>query len=196
MLKSMETFKDIPVNAFPSAAAWETWLATHADLATGTWLKIAKKGTDIPSVDRESALDIALCYGWIDGQSYSFDDNYYLQRFLPRRPKSTWSKRNIGKIAELTAAGRMQPAGLAEVEAAKQDGRWALAYDSPKNMTMPSDFADALAKSPKAKEFYETLNKTNTYAFLWRIQTAKKPETRVSRISKYIQMLEDGQTFH
>jgi uncharacterized protein YdeI (YjbR/CyaY-like superfamily) len=192
----MESFKDIPVQSFSDAVTWETWLRKNVGLTTGVWIKIPKKSTGIPTVDHDGALDVALCYGWIDGQSQSIDDTHYLQRFLPRRPRSTWSKRNVAKVAELTAAGRMQPSGQAEIDAAKQDGRWDMAYDSPKNMAMLDDFKAALDASPKALEFYSTLNKTNTYAFLWRIQTAKKPETRAARIQKSIQMLEDGKTYH
>jgi uncharacterized protein YdeI (YjbR/CyaY-like superfamily) len=181
---------------FPDQAAWERWLSEHYGQADGIWLKIAKKASPTPSVNYDGALDVALCYGWIDGQMNTFDEHFYVQKFTPRRPKSMWSKRNIEKIAQLSAAGLMQPPGLAQVEAAKADGRWDQAYDKPSQMSMPDDFKAILEANPKAKAFYETLNKTNTYAILWRIQTAKKPETRAARIQKLIAMLEAGEKLH
>jgi uncharacterized protein YdeI (YjbR/CyaY-like superfamily) len=192
----METFNDLPVIFFETAQQWQDWLAEHHSQPTGVWLKFAKKASGIASLSYDPALDAALCYGWIDGQSKTLDETYYLQKFTPRRPKSTWSKRNIAKVAELTAQGMMQPAGLAAVEAAKQDGRWAQAYDPPSTATIPADFQAALNKHPKAKQFFAGLNKTNSYAILWRIQTAKKPETRQARIEKLIQMLDDGKQLH
>jgi uncharacterized protein YdeI (YjbR/CyaY-like superfamily) len=154
------------------------------------WLKIAKKGSGIASVTYDEALDVALCYGWIDGQKKTFDNDHFLQKFTPRRSKSLWSKRNINKVAELTAANRMQPAGLAEVEAAKQDGRWEAAYDSAKNMTLPADFLKALAESEQAQATFNTLNQTNLYAIAWRLQTARSPETRKRRLETILAMLE------
>jgi len=162
----------------------------------GVWLKFAKKASGISSVNYAQALDVALCYGWIDGQSRSLDDTYYLQKFTPRRPKSIWSKVNIAKVEALIAAGRMRPAGQAAIDAAKADGRWDQAYDSPSNTVAPDDLLAALDGHPKAKEFYATLNKTNTYAIIWRLQTAKKPETRANRLGKIITMLENGEKFH
>jgi uncharacterized protein YdeI (YjbR/CyaY-like superfamily) len=192
----MELPTDFSIEFFASSADWEDWLKEHHEDTSGIWIKFAKKGSGITSLNYAQALDGALCYGWIDGQSKSIDDVYYLQKFTSRRPKSIWSKRNVGKVAELITAGKMQPAGQAAIDAAKADGRWDQAYDSPSNSTVPPDFQEELDRHPKAKAFYETLNKTNTYAFLWRIQTAKKAETRAKRIALSMQMLEDGKTFH
>ena len=190
----MTTSNEIPVLFFKNQNQWHDWLDKHYTLTSGIWLKMAKKASGIPSVTYDEALDEALCYGWIDGQLKSFDSEYYLQKFTPRRPKSMWSKRNIGKIAELTAAGKMRPSGIAEVDAAQKDGRWEQAYDSPSNMKMPDDFQAALDQNSKAKEVFSTLNKTTVYAFLWRIQTAKTPKTRQARIEKFIQMLNEDNT--
>jgi uncharacterized protein YdeI (YjbR/CyaY-like superfamily) len=159
-------------------------------------IMVAKKASGIESLTHDEALDVALCYGWIDGQGRTFDDTYYLQKFTPRRPKSLWSKRNIEKVAALTAAGKMQPAGLAEVEAAKRDGRWDVAYDSPKNMVVPDDFMQALGENEQALAFFNTLNHANKYAIAWRLQTAKKPETRQRRFDALLAMLERGEKLH
>jgi uncharacterized protein YdeI (YjbR/CyaY-like superfamily) len=191
-----ETYKDQPVLFFADVSEWEAWLEKHHDDIPGIWIKFAKKDSGIASLTYADALQLALCFGWIDGQAKSIDDIYYMQKFTKRRSKSIWSKRNIGFVEALTKAGKMRPSGIAEVEAAKADGRWGQAYDSPSNMTMPDDFKVALESNPKAKAFYETLNKTNTYAILWRIQTAKRPETRASRIQKLITMLENGEKIH
>jgi len=184
--------EDYPIIPFATAAEFEEWLVAHHD-QPGVWLQLAKKSSGIPSVTYAEALDIALCYGWIDGLKRSFDEQYFLQKFTPRRPRSLWSKRNIGKIAELTAAGRMQPAGLAEVEMARRDGRWDAAYDSPRDMVMPEDFVRAVATNDKAKATYETLSKTNLYAIAFQLGTAKKPETRQRRFDKLLAMLERGE---
>lgn len=192
----METYADLPILFFEDALAWKTWLDKNYASPTGVWLKFAKKASGIASLNYAGALDEALCYGWIDGQTKSIDDVYYLQKFTPRRTKSIWSKRNIGKVAELIAAGKMQPSGMAQIEAAKADGRWEKAYDSPANSTVPDDFQAELDAHPKAKMFYETLSKTNSYAFLWRIQTAKRAETRAKHIARAIEMLEEGKTYH
>ncbi|HSD55729.1 MAG TPA: YdeI/OmpD-associated family protein [Candidatus Saccharimonadales bacterium] len=191
-----ETYKDASVIFFATQDQWEAWLEQHHADTPGVWLKFAKKGSGIPSLNHDLALQVALCFGWIDGQTKGIDETYYLQKFTKRRPKGTWSKRNIGFVEELIKSGKMRPSGQAEIDAAKADGRWALAYDSPTTMTMPSDFQAELDKHPAAKTFYEALNKTNTYAVLLRIQTAKKPETRAVRIQKIITMLEEGKTFH
>lgn len=196
ILLYMETYKDLPVLFFADQDAWEQWLNAHYGEQQGVWLKFAKKGKGITSTNYAEALDVALCYGWIDGQAQSVDDIYYLQKFTPRRPKSIWSKRNVNKVAELITAGKMKPAGQAAIDAAKADGRWDQAYDSPKDTTVPPDFQAALDANPAAKAFYATLNKTNTFAFLWRIQTAKKPETRVARIQKFVIMLSEGKKLH
>jgi len=192
----MAATKEYPNIPFASALVWEEWLAEHHAAADGVWIMVAKKASGIASVTHDEALDVALCYGWIDGQGKTFDDTYYLQKFTPRRPKSLWSKRNIEKVAALTAAGKMQPAGLAEVEAAKRDGRWDAAYDSPKNMVVPDDFMQALAENRQAQEFFSTLNQANRYAIGWRLQTAKKPETRQRRFDALLAMLERGEKLH
>ena len=142
------------------------------------------------------ALDSALCYGWIDGQKASFDDKYWLQKFTPRSPKSMWSKVNCDKVAALTAAGRMQPAGIRQVELARADGRWDLAYDSQSKITMPADLQLELDKNQEAQDFFNTLNSVNRYAILWRIQIAKKPETRAALIRKYVEMLSNHQKLY
>lgn len=189
-------YADLPVLFFEDAQAWRKWLnENHAD-PTGVWLKFAKKGSGITSLNYAGALDEALCYGWIDGQTKSIDEIYYLQKFTPRRAKSIWSKRNIGKVEELIAAGRMHASGGAAIEAAKADGRWERAYDSSANSVIPPDLQVEFDKHPKAAAFYETLNKTNKYAFLWRIQTAKRAETRAKHITRAIEMLEVGKTYH
>jgi uncharacterized protein YdeI (YjbR/CyaY-like superfamily) len=147
-------------------------------------------------VSYQEALEEALCYGWIDSQKQAYDNDYYLQKFTPRGPKSIWSKNNVAKVESLINMGKMQPAGLAAIEAAKQDGRWNAAYDSPSASKVPEDFQAALDKNPKAKQFFATLNKANVYAFCWRVQTAKKPETRKARIEKFIDMLNRGEKLH
>jgi uncharacterized protein YdeI (YjbR/CyaY-like superfamily) len=148
------------------------------------------------TVTYAEALDEALCYGWIDGQLEKYDEKSWLRKFTPRRPKSVWSKRNIEHVNRLVDAGKMKPAGLKEMEAAKADGRWGRAYDSPSAMQVPQDFLAELSKHKKAQIFFETLNKANTYAIAWRLQTAKKPETREKRMKKFIQMLENGEKLH
>jgi uncharacterized protein YdeI (YjbR/CyaY-like superfamily) len=190
------TTNDLPILPFASVALWEQWLSEHHVRFDGVWLKMAKKASGIASVTHDEALDVALCYGWIDGQRKPADSEFFLQKFTPRRPKSLWSKRNIAKVAELTAARRMQPSGLAEVEAAKQDGRWAAAYDSPKNMVVPEDFLRALRENQQALAFFNTLSKANVHAIAWRLQTAKQPETRQRRFAALLAMLERGERLH
>jgi uncharacterized protein YdeI (YjbR/CyaY-like superfamily) len=188
---------DLPIEHFADAAAWERWLERHAE-SIGIWLKIAKKDAGIPSVTYAEALDVALCHGWIDGQKKGFDGDFFLQRFTPRRARSTWSKINVAKIETLTAAGRMRPAGVREVEAAKADGRWDAAYDGAKSMEVPAELAQALAlaRHRKAKAFFDTLDKTNRYAVCWRVQTAVKPETKRARVEKLVAMLARGEKIH
>ena len=186
---------ELPVMRFEDSAAWQRWLRAHGD-SNGVWLQIAKQGQGVITVTYAEALDVALCHGWIDGQKQTFDAQFYLQRFTPRRPRSVWSKINVGKVEALIAAGRMQPAGLREVEAAKADGRWQAAYDSARTMDVPAELATALAKNSKAKAFFESLNKTNHYAVCWRVQTAKKPETRAARVQKLVDMLARGEKIH
>ena len=187
---------DQPVIPFSSAVVWEQWLEQNHEVANGIWLQFYKKNSGIASVNYAEALDVALCYGWIDGQSKSIDELSYKQHFTPRRPRSIWSKRNIGHIARLTEEGRMKPAGIKQAEAAKADGRWEQAYDSPGNMILPDDFIAELSKNKSASGFYDSLNKTNKYAICWRIQTARKPETREKRMKEILEMLERKEKFH
>ena len=175
---------------------FEAWLAMNHESSTGIWLAIAKKAGTATSVSYLEAVDIALCWGWIDGQKRKLDDDHSLQRFTPRRPRSNWSKTNVNNVARLTKAKRMQPSGLAEVKNAKADGRWEAAYESQAKATVPDDFAAALKNNTKAAAFFDTLNSANRYAFLYRIHTAKKPETRAQRITQFVAMLAEGQTFH
>jgi uncharacterized protein YdeI (YjbR/CyaY-like superfamily) len=187
---------DLPVLPFVSQAHWELWLEQNHQVSKGIWLQMFKKGSGIASVNYPEALDVALCYGWIDGQLKSIDELSYMQRFTPRRPKSIWSKRNIEHIARLTGEGRMKPAGIREAEAAKADGRWEVAYAGQATMTLPADFQNELLRNNKALAFYESLSKTNKYAISWRIQTAKRPETREKRMKEILEMLEREEKFH
>jgi uncharacterized protein YdeI (YjbR/CyaY-like superfamily) len=179
------------------AAAWKAWLAEHHQEQLGVWLLLAKKGTTEPtSLTYAEALQEALCQGWIDGQARRGDDGTYFQRFTPRRARSPWSKRNVGFVADLEASGRMQPAGRAEVERAKADGRWDAAYGGSATIEVPDDLAAALAASAKAAANFELLTKTNRYAILYRVQDAKRPDTRARRIEQFVAMLERGETVH
>jgi uncharacterized protein YdeI (YjbR/CyaY-like superfamily) len=187
---------DLPTLTFASQAEWETWLdAQHAN-ARGVWIKIAKKATGIPSITHAEALESALCYGWIDGQRVGFDDTYFLQKFTPRRPKSGWSRVNREKALELIAAGRIRPAGLHEVERAQADGRWDAAYEPQSAITVPEDLQRELDVNPAAQAFFNTLDSRNRYAILYRLQTAKKAETRAARIQKFVAMLAQGQKIY
>jgi uncharacterized protein YdeI (YjbR/CyaY-like superfamily) len=186
-----DTKQDLPVIPFESQEDWEAWLDEHHETSDGLWLKIAKKDSGVVSVSYSEALDVAISYGWIDSQKASFNDKFWLQRFTPRRPKSKWSKVNREKATELIDGGKMKAAGLKEVELAKQDGRWDEAYDSQRNAAVPDDFQQELDKNPGAQEFFATLDSTNRYAILYRIQDAKKPETRARRIEKYTTMLDE-----
>ena len=181
---------DLPIKLFRTEAAWEAWLAAHGD-APGVWLKIAKKDTGATSVSYSQALDVALCHGWIDGQKGRLDDEYWLQRFTPRKPGSKWSKINTERAAALIASGRMRPAGLGEVERAQGDGRWEQAYESQSRVTVPEDLARALAANQRARAFFATLDSANRYAILYRIGTAKRPETRAKRIDAFVAMLSE-----
>ncbi|HEX8276265.1 MAG TPA: YdeI/OmpD-associated family protein [Longimicrobiaceae bacterium] len=187
---------ELPVLLFEDQAAWAEWLDRNHPDAPGVWLRHAKKDSGISSVSYAEALDVALCYGWIDSQKKSWDESTWIQKWGPRGPRSIWSKVNRDKVDALVAAGRMKPAGLAAVEAARADGRWDAAYDSQSNATVPDDLRAALDASPKAAEFFATLNGANRYAILFRVQTAKKPETRAKRIAGFIQMLERGEKMH
>lgn len=179
----------------PDVEAWRAWLAEHVHEQTGVWLVLAKKGTTTPtSLTYAQALQEALCQGWIDGQAKSIDDATYRQRFTPRRARSLWSKRNVGYVADLIAAGRMQPNGHAEIERAKADGRWDAAYAGPASIEVPDDLAAALAAEPAAKALFDELDAQNRYAVLFRVTTAARPETRARRIEQNVAMLARGET--
>jgi uncharacterized protein YdeI (YjbR/CyaY-like superfamily) len=192
----MSARQEEPVLAFASRDAWEAWLAEHHTTASGLWLKFAKKGSGIDSVSYPEALDVALCYGWIDGQKDKFDDRYFLQRFTPRRPRSKWSKINCDKATRLAAQGEMQTAGRREVERAQADGRWAAAYDGQRAATVPDDLRRELEQNPEAAEFFATLDSANRYAILYRLHEAKKPETRARRLAKFVAMLSERKKIH
>jgi uncharacterized protein YdeI (YjbR/CyaY-like superfamily) len=192
----LSTKSDLPIMPFASREAWEAWLEEQHATSDGLWLKLAKKGSGIETVTFAEALDVALCYGWIDSQADKFDGDYWLQRFTPRKPRSKWSQVNREKVAKLIEAGRMKPAGLREVERAKADGRWDAAYEPPSTATVPDDLRAELEKNVAAREFFETLDRTNRYAILYRIQDAKKPETRARRIAKYVEMLAEGKKLY
>jgi uncharacterized protein YdeI (YjbR/CyaY-like superfamily) len=183
-----------PVLFFATPAALEAWLDEHDEESDGIWLKFAKKGSGIRSVVYAEAVEIALCHGWIDGQAKRLDEEHYLQRFTPRRPRSKWSMINREKAERLIAEGRMRPAGLREIERAREDGRWDDAYDPPATATVPDDFQQALDAEPAAREFFETLGSTKRYSFLYRIADAKRPETRARRIAEYVDLLREGRT--
>ena len=184
-----------PLVAFPDAAAFEAWLEDHASDPTGLWLKIAKKDSGIPTVTYSEAVDVALCFGWIDGQKNAYDGSWFLQRFGPRRPRSVWSKVNTERVAALIAAGRMRPSGMAEVERARADGRWDAAYDRQGAATVPADLQEFLDANPQAAAFWTSLRSADRYAFLYRLQTAKRPETRARRLATYTAMLAAGESF-
>lgn len=188
--------QELPVVPFASREAWEVWLAEHHADSNGLWVKIAKKGSGIDSVTFAEALEVALCYGWIDGQRASFDEEYYLQRFTPRRSRSKWSKVNRDKVTKLIERGEMKPAGLREVERARADGRWEAAYESQSKATVPEDLQEKLDENPESAAFFATLDSTNRYAILYRIQDAKRPETRARRIAKYVTMLGEGKKIY
>jgi len=186
---------DLPIQHFKDQKAWGKWLIANAS-GKGVWLQIAKKDSGIASVNYAQALEVALCHGWIDGQKRGYDERFFLQRFTPRRPRSLWSKINIGHVERLIAAGRMQSGGLREVEAAKADGRWEAAYRSFSDMEVPAELAAALKKNKKAKAFFDQLDRTNRYSFCWRVHTAKKAKTRVARAEKFVEMLTRGEKIH
>lgn len=181
---------------FTTQEEWDAWLALNHASSLGVWLQLAKKASGAPSVSYGEAVEVALCYGWIDGQSKSHDDLSWLQRFSPRGPRSIWSKINREKAGQLIESGRMQPAGLAAVQQAKANGQWEAAYDSPATASVPDDLQAALEHNPEAREFFATLNSRNRYAILHRIQTAKKPETRAKRIAQFVEMLERGELLY
>jgi uncharacterized protein YdeI (YjbR/CyaY-like superfamily) len=188
---------ELPELVVRDAAAWRTWLAKHHANPVGIWLVLAKKGTEKPtSLTYDQALEEALCHGWIDGQAGRRDEATYRQRFTPRRRRSAWSKRNTGIAERLIAEDRMRPAGHAEVERAKADGRWEAAYAGPASMEVPADLAEALATEPKAQAMFESLNSQNRYAVLYRIATAKRADTRARRIEQFVTMLARGETVY
>jgi uncharacterized protein YdeI (YjbR/CyaY-like superfamily) len=178
------------VIAFRDAAEFEAWLDAHVGLRVGVWLKIAKQGSGVPSLTDGEAVDLGLCYGWISGQRKSYDEVYYLQKYVPRRPGSRWSQVNVAKVEELIAAGRMRPSGLAEVEAAKADGRWAIAYAPQRNATVPADLAAALAASPQAAQAFEALGKTQQYAVILKLVTARTATARTAQLRRAMTALE------
>jgi uncharacterized protein YdeI (YjbR/CyaY-like superfamily) len=182
--------------AFKSKEDWQKWLAKNHGEPAGIWLQLAKKASGLASVTYHEALEIALCFGWIDGQKKPLDEKFWLQKFTPRRSRSGWSKVNRAKALLLVEQGFMQPAGLREIERAKADGRWEAAYDSAKTAVVPADLKKALAKSAEAKGFFATLDSANRYAILYRIQTAKKAETRLARIEQYVAMLARQEKLH
>jgi len=184
------------VTLFASKRAWAAWLKKEHRTSEGLWLRLAKKKSKMISVTYAEALEVALCYGWIDGQKRPESEEAWLQRFLPRSNRSIWSKINREKALELIAKGEMKPAGMEAIENAKNNGRWEAAYDSPSTATVPDDLQEALAAHPRALEFFKTLNRANRYAILWRIQTVKKAETRARKIEYLIGMLERGEKIH
>jgi uncharacterized protein YdeI (YjbR/CyaY-like superfamily) len=192
----MNETNPLPTLSFASQREWDAWLDAHHTEAPGLWLKLAKKEAGIPSVTYAEALESALCYGWIDGQKAACDGQHWLQKFTPRRPKSVWSRVNREKAEALIAAGRMRPGGLRQVELARADGRWDAAYDSQRTITVPPDLQQELDRHPEAQAFFKTLNSQNRYAILYRIQSAKRPETRAARIQKFVEMLSRGETIY
>jgi uncharacterized protein YdeI (YjbR/CyaY-like superfamily) len=196
MAASKPQRSELPTLAFATQRAFATWLSKHHASADGLWIKMAKAKSGIESINYQEALELALCWGWIDGQSRRVDDTWFVQKFTPRRARSMWSKINRERVIALIAAGKMKPPGLAEIERAKQDGRWDRAYDSPSRATPPEDLQAALAKNRKAAAFFAKLDSVNRYAILHRVQTAKKPETRARRIAKFVEMLAHHEKLH
>jgi uncharacterized protein YdeI (YjbR/CyaY-like superfamily) len=186
----------LPQLAFPSAAEWEAWLEENHSGSNGLWVRIAKKGTGIETVAYPEVLEVALAFGWIDGRRERLDDEWFLQRFTPRRARSRWSKINRDTAERLIAEGRMRPAGLAEVERARADGRWDAAYEGQRSIGVPEDLARELDARPEAKAFFAGLSSQNRYAILYRLHEAKRPETRARRLEKFVAMLEAGETIH
>jgi uncharacterized protein YdeI (YjbR/CyaY-like superfamily) len=194
--KTMPAKPALPEMPFADAAAWTRFLEREHGKSAGVWMRIAKKGAAESSVQYPEALNVALCFGWIDGQKKSIDEHYWIQKFTPRATRSIWSKINREKVEALIAAGQMREAGQREIDRAKADGRWDAAYDSASKAEIPPDLQAALDASPAAKAFYATLNATNRYAILFRTQTAKKAETRARRIAQFVEMLERGEKIH
>jgi uncharacterized protein YdeI (YjbR/CyaY-like superfamily) len=185
---------DLPVLAFETPDSWREWLASEHDTSAGVWLKIAKKAAPAPTVSYAEALDVALCFGWIDGQKGALDEHYWLQRFTHRKPGSRWSKINTQKVEALTSAGLMHQAGQREVDLAKADGRWETAYHGRRTIEVPDDLRVALAANNAAREFFDTVSSLNRFAILYRITSVKRPETRARKIAEYVQMLAEHRT--
>jgi uncharacterized protein YdeI (YjbR/CyaY-like superfamily) len=182
--------------SFASAAAWERWLEQHHASSDGVWIMIAKKGSGVESVRYPEVLETALCFGWIDGRREALDERRFLQRFTPRRARSRWSRINREKAERLIAEDRMHMAGLGEVERARADGRWEAAYEGQRTITVPEDLRSELDARPQARAFFEGLSGQNRYAILYRLQDAKRPQTRARRLAKFVEMLEAGETIH
>ena len=192
----MELYKDTPILLFKTPKEWEVWLEKQHDKFPAVWIKFAKKNSGAVSITYDEALEVALCFGWIDGLLNKFDEQFYVVRFTPRTNKSIWSKRNVDLVEQLIKDKKMRPSGLAAIEMAKANGSWDAAYDSSKDMQMPEDFLKELAKDKKAEAFFNSLTRANTYAIAWRLQTAKKPETRRKRMENILEMLKKGEKFH
>jgi len=187
---------DYPIQLFADQTAWAAWLQQHHATEPGIWLRLAKAASELQSINHAEALHVALRYGWIDGQAKKLDDDSWLQKFTPRGKRSVWSRRNVDLVERLIAAGEMHPAGMAAVEAAKRDGRWERAYDSPGSATVPPDLQAALDQNPDAQAFFETLSSRNRFAILYRIQTAIRPETRTRRIAEFVRKLKSRETLY
>jgi uncharacterized protein YdeI (YjbR/CyaY-like superfamily) len=185
-----------PIRAFKARQAFSDWLEINHAKSAGIWMRIAKKDSRKKTINYAEALEVALCYGWIDAQKRPENERTWLQRFVPRRPKSVWSRINRDKAMALIESGRMRPAGLAEIDRARADGRWQAAYDSPAQSQVPADFLEELDRNPRAKAFFATINRVNRYAIIWRLQTARTPETRAQRMRTFVEMLEKGETLH
>lgn len=194
--KRIKSPDGLEVHSFKDEHAFETWLESEHTAKAGLWIAIAKKASGVKSIDYPQALDVALCFGWIDGQKRSHDETYFLQRFTPRRARSPWSEINQEKVRVLIESGRMQPAGQAEIDRAKADGRWAAAYKGSRTIEVPPDLQKELDADPKAAAFFATLKSQNRYAILYRIGEAKRPETRARRIAKFMDMLRNGETHY
>ena len=188
--------QDLPIVAFGSQQEWERWLAEHHATSKGVWLKIAKKDAGVETVSYAEALESALCYGWIDGQKRPYDDQFWLQRFTPRSPRSKWSRINRDKALALVEQGRMKPAGQAQIEQARRDGQWDAAYEAQSRAEVPDDLQRALDEHPAAQAFFATLDSRNRYAILYRLQDAKKPETRARRLDQFVAMLDEGKKLY
>lgn len=195
-MSDAETHKGLPIRSFADRDAWWDFLAAQPPETRGLWLKLARKGSGIESIDHPQALEAAICFGWIDGQRARLDDHWYLQRFSPRAARSRWSKVNRAKAERLIAQGDLQPAGLREVERARADGRWDAAYDAQSVAVVPDDLAIELDRLPRARAFFESLDSRNRYSILYRIEEAKRPQTRADRIAKFVAMLEAGEKIY